>query len=117
MLVRITRTNMFSPLVTQRHQIAQIVARESAETLLGRPAGLRVEVVRRLIGPVANHVASRFVAYDRALGETGIRDGSAWIVDDATGGIVVEGRERVPVGGPLLVVANHPGLSDAVAIL
>ena len=110
--------NMASfPLVTQRTQIARIVARESAETLVGRPAGFRVEVVRRLIGPVADHVAGRFVTYDRALGEAGLRHGSAWIVDEATGGLAVEGREHIPARGPLLIVANHPGLSDAVALL
>ena len=117
-LARITNTD--TPLlldISQRRQIAEIVARESGETLAGRPAGFRVEVMRRLIGPVAHHIAGRFVTYDRALGEAGLRHGSAWIIDDATGGIAVEGREYLPARGSLLVVANHPGLSDAVALL
>src|SRR5438105_3928515 len=118
MLGRITHTNtQDSAALTQRREIARIVARESAETLVGRPAGLRVELVRRLIRPVADLVAGRFVTYDAALGEAGMRHGSTWIVDDATGGLIVEGRERVPALGPLLVIANHPGLSDAVALL
>jgi 1-acyl-sn-glycerol-3-phosphate acyltransferase len=116
MLERIRDTRS-STVTTQRRQLAHIVARESAETLVGRAAGFRVEVMRRLIGPVAGHVAGRFVTYDRALGEAGLRDGSAWIVDDATGGLAVEGRHHVPARGPLLIVANHPGLSDAVALL
>lgn len=115
MLERITYTD--TTVVKQSTQIAQIVARESAETLVGRAAGIRVEVVRRLVRPVANHVAGRFVTYDRALGEAGMRLGSTWIVEDATGGLQVEGTDRVPAQGPLLVVANHPGISDAVALV
>jgi 1-acyl-sn-glycerol-3-phosphate acyltransferase len=118
MLERITHTDTGSSrAITQRRQIAPIVARESAETIVGRRVGLRVEVVRRLVGPVANHVAGRFVTYDRALGEAGMRHGSARIVEDATGGLALEGRDDVPTRGPLLVVANHPGLADAVALL
>jgi len=117
-LERITRTETLpSPILTQRRQLARIVARESAETLVGRPGGLRVEVVRRLIGRAADQVAGRFLTYDRALGEAGVHQGSAWIVREATGGLGVEGRGHVPRDGPLLVVANHPGLSDAVALL
>src|SRR3989442_14504868 len=107
MLERITHTDTRSSAgANQRRQIAKIVARESAETLVGRPAGLRVEVVRRLIGPVANHVASRFVTYDGALGEAGMRHGSSWIVDHATGGIPGEGRGRVPAPGAPPVAAD-----------
>src|SRR5438552_17695843 len=96
MFERITRTSTPpSPVLTQRSQIAQIVAHESAETLVGRPAGLREEVVRRLMRPVAKHVAGRFVTYDRALGEVGLRHASTWPVHDGTGGLVVGSTESV----------------------
>jgi hypothetical protein len=42
---------------TQRRQIAGIVARESAETLVGTPGGVRVEVVRRLVRPIVHRAA------------------------------------------------------------
>jgi hypothetical protein len=118
MVERITHTDTLTAAIgTQRRRIAEIVARESAETLVGRAGGFRVEVMRRLIAPIAHQLAGRFVGYDRAIGETGMHGGAAWIVEEATGGLVITGRETIPASGPLLVVANHPGLSDAVAIL
>jgi 1-acyl-sn-glycerol-3-phosphate acyltransferase len=101
----------------QRRELTGIVARESAETLVGQARGARVEIMRRLIRPVASTAAGRFTRYDRMLGESGICGGAARIIADATGGIDIEGRERVPTRGPLLVVANHPGVADAVALL
>jgi 1-acyl-sn-glycerol-3-phosphate acyltransferase len=100
-----------------RSEIAVIVARESAETIIGRTAGALVETTRRLLAPAAHLVARRFVEYDQALGEQGTHRGANWIVEHATGGLEVSGVEHVPPTGPLLVVANHPGLSDAVSLL
>ncbi|MDQ2952196.1 MAG: 1-acyl-sn-glycerol-3-phosphate acyltransferase [Chloroflexota bacterium] len=100
-----------------RAEIALIVARESAETLIGVASGRRVEAARRLLAPAANVIARRFVEYDRVFAERGTFHGASWIVTRATGGLEVHGAEHVPATGPLLVVANHPGLTDAVALL
>jgi 1-acyl-sn-glycerol-3-phosphate acyltransferase len=122
-MIRAARANAHGAVETQaaiaaqQNEIGAIVARESAETLVGRPGGRRVAVMRQLIRPVAQAVARRMVAYDRMLGAAGPHAGAALVVADATGGLAIDGREHVPQRGPLLVVANHPGLSDAVSLL
>lgn len=103
--------------IADRSELASIVARESAETIVGAAAGRRVAATRRLLSPAAHLVARRFVQYDRVLGERGPHHGATWIVERATGGVAVDGADRVPKSGPLLVVANHPGLADAVSLL
>jgi 1-acyl-sn-glycerol-3-phosphate acyltransferase len=102
---------------TSRAEIAGIVARESAETLVGSAHGRRVAAARRLIAPAAHLLARRFVEYDRELGDRGPHRGAEWIVARASGGLTVRGAEHVPSTGPVLVVANHPGLADAVSLL
>jgi len=100
-----------------RRELAGIIARESAETIAGTAHGLRVAAMRRLLRPAAHLIAKRFVEYDRALGDWGAVEGARWIVSRATGGMQVAGANQVPATGPTLVVANHPGLADAVALL
>lgn len=64
----------------------------------------------------ARRLAGQISTYDDIVGGAGLRAGGAWALDQMSRDVVVEGRERVPREGPLLVVSNHPGLADAVAL-
>ncbi|HSN51707.1 MAG TPA: 1-acyl-sn-glycerol-3-phosphate acyltransferase [Woeseiaceae bacterium] len=64
----------------------------------------------------AQRVAREIASYDRIVGESGLSAGGAWALERMVGRVEIEGRERVPTGGPLLLVSNHPGLADAVAL-
>ena len=64
----------------------------------------------------ARRLAGQIATYDDIVGESGLPAGGAWAMEQLSRGVVVEGGERVPRQGPLLVVSNHPGLADAVAL-
>lgn len=64
----------------------------------------------------ARHLARKVATYDRIVGESGLGAGGAWALERMTRRVEVEGRENVPRAGSLLLVANHPGLADTVAL-
>ena len=64
----------------------------------------------------ARRLARQVATYDRILGESGLEAGGAWALKRMARRVEVEGRENVPREGPLLLVANHPGLADTVAL-
>ena len=64
----------------------------------------------------ARRVAREIAAYDEIVGESGLRMGGAWALERMVRRVEIEGRERVPPHGSLLLVSNHPGLADAVAL-
>ncbi len=65
----------------------------------------------------AQRVAREIANYDRIVGESGLSAGGAWALERMVGRVEIEGRERVPTEGSLLLVSNHPGLADAVALV
>lgn len=74
---------------------------------------LPLELVSRI---PARRLARQVAAYDRIVGESGLAAGGAWALERMSRGAEVGGRENVPREGPLLLVSNHPGLADAVAL-
>ncbi len=64
----------------------------------------------------ARRLARQIQTYDEIVGESGLGTGGAWALKRLSRNNRIEGQENVPRGGPLLLVSNHPGLADAVAL-
>ncbi|HSK99120.1 MAG TPA: 1-acyl-sn-glycerol-3-phosphate acyltransferase [Rubrobacteraceae bacterium] len=64
----------------------------------------------------ARRLARQILVYDEIVGESGLAAGGAWALQRMARRVEIEGEENVPREGPLLIVANHPGLADAVAL-
>lgn len=54
--------------------------------------------------------------FDRMVGQKGLRAGSQHILDAFKMHLSVSGQEHIPPDGPLLILSNHPGLADTVAL-
>ena len=97
--------------------LAGILAREGAEALgweHGRPGGA---AARALLRPAARRVAREFVATDAAFASRALPDAARWTLDHFSASVEVAGLDRVPRSGPILLVANHPGLTDAAGLI
>ena len=64
----------------------------------------------------ARRLARQILTYDRIVGESGLGTGGAWALKKFSRNTSIEGQGNLPRGGPLLLVSNHPGLADAVAL-
>ena len=54
--------------------------------------------------------------YDRSVAKAGLREGSRRFLDRLAIQWTVEGQENVPSSGPLLILSNHPGMTDTVSL-
>lgn len=103
--------------MNQIELLTSILAREGAEALGwegGRPGGA---VARALLRPAARRLAREFAATDDAFASRALPDAARWILHHFSATVEVAGLDRVPRSGPILLVANHPGLTDAVALI
>jgi 1-acyl-sn-glycerol-3-phosphate acyltransferase len=103
--------------LNQLEVLTGILAREGAEALgweHGRPGGA---VARAVLRAAARRVAREFVATDAAFASQALPDAARWALAHFSVSVEVAGLDRVPRSGPILLVANHPGLTDAMALI
>lgn len=93
-------------------------AMAAEQNALDMTKALKLERLHSLIGwffsVPALRITETIFQYDRLVGSEGLATGSAWLLEQFTRFGVV-GRPP-PSCGPLLIVGNHPGLVDAMAI-
>lgn len=73
--------------------------------------------LRHLFRAPARRFAQLAHAFDQRVGAQGLAAGSAWLLRQMTAGLALDGSSQVPGSGPLLLLANHPGMTDTVALL
>ncbi len=105
-----------------REERVEVLARACTEDLIsafglgGLGPGATRSLLQLLSSIPARRLAQQIATYDAVVGEAGLPAGGSWALGEMAREVVVEGREGVPREGPLLVVSNHPGLADAVAL-
>ena len=66
--------------------------------------------------PPARWLAKQVAAFDEIVGRAGLAAGGTWAMKRMARRVEIEGAADVPREGPMLIVSNHPGLGDAVAL-
>ncbi len=78
------------------------------------------DFVRKFISPIvfpATHQFAKLAAhFDHYVAKFGFSEAARWVLPRFVKDLTIIGADNVPEEGPLLVVSNHPGTVDVLAI-
>ncbi|MGD8475483.1 MAG: 1-acyl-sn-glycerol-3-phosphate acyltransferase [Anaerolineae bacterium] len=78
--------------------------------------GLLQALLRPLLWFPAHRFATLAAEFDRRVALYGLAEGMRWLLWRFVDDVCVYGQEHIPASGPLVVVSNHPGSYDILAI-
>ena len=64
----------------------------------------------------ARRFADEILEFDAIVGREGLVAGGQAVLNRFAGSVTTTGAERIPQTGPVIVVSNHPGMVDAMAL-
>jgi hypothetical protein len=82
---------------------------------LDRPGPFQL-LVEYLASIPARRLSRQILRFDDLVGRHGLAAAGRYILDEFTDSTHIEGQQNVPRCGPVLAVANHPGMVDTMAI-
>jgi 1-acyl-sn-glycerol-3-phosphate acyltransferase len=69
-----------------------------------------------LCQPPARRLARQILMYDSLVASAGLQVGGAWALGQYVRNVEVQGQHLLPRSGSVLIVSNHPGLYDTIAL-
>ena len=82
--------------------------------------GINNALVKPLFTPFLKPFAQKFAddvfSLDQQIADSSLQKASAHFCQKYTAGVVSKGIEYLPSEGPLLILSNHPGICDTVAL-
>lgn len=79
-------------------------------------SALRGVVPRMLLRPAVQRFSGIVRTFDDRVGSAGLAAASEWVLGRLAGGLQITGHSHIPAHGPLLVLSNHPGMTDTAAL-
>jgi hypothetical protein len=73
--------------------------------------------LRRIFRGPALRFAREMTTFDDSIGTLGIRPAARNLLSSFVGAVEIRGVENIPARGPVLLLSNHPGMTDTLALL
>ncbi|HEX2980268.1 MAG TPA: hypothetical protein VHO48_08390, partial [Anaerolineaceae bacterium] len=73
-------------------------------------------VLNMIFRRAARRFAAQVLAYDQGVDQLGLRAGALRTLQSYNVSLRVMGAEHLPESGPLLILSNHPGLTDTISL-